>query len=148
MGFQPPPLFTVSIKFQGVDPRPPGPRVPAVEVEALPNDTESLLRIWRPHAVLRAEKGDSEFAIARFLVAKGVNREAAKLAAGEIVKNPVAVHATGAGLAKVAGIILLMLGLVVPVACFVFGLGGFVFAAAMLGSLAVIGAACKLLWPG
>ena len=138
----------MSIKLQGVDPRPPGPRVPVVEVEPLPTDTESLLRIWRPHVLLRAEQGDSESAIMRFLVSKGVSREAAKLAAGEIVRNPVAVHSTGAGLAKVAGIVLLLIGLLVPVACFVLGLTGWVPVAAMLGSLAGIGAACKLLWPG
>ncbi len=136
------------VKLQGVDPRPPGPRIPAVEVEALPTDTESLLRIWRPHAVLRAERGESASAITRFLVSKGVNREDAKAAVEQITKDPVAVHATGTGLARVAGIILLLLGLLVPVACFVFGWGGFVFIAAMLGSLTGIGAACKLLWPG
>ena len=136
------------VKLQGVDPRPPGPRVPAVEVEALPTDTESLLKIWRPHAVVRAERGESESAITRFLVSKGVDRVSAKATAGAILLDPRTTHSGTSGLARVLGIVLLLLGLLVPVACFAYGLTGMVFAAVMLGSLMGIGVACKLLWPG
>lgn len=118
-------------------------------VETLPTDSESLIRIWRPQAVQRAEQGESEFAIARFLHSKGVEGAAARQAARELVGQPgPAAHSFASGLGKTIGIILLLLGLVVPVACFVCQWSGLVTVAALMGSLVGIAAAGKLLWPG
>lgn len=115
-------------------------------VETLPTDSESLVRIWRPQAALRAEQGESEFAVARFLHAKGVAGTTAREIARELVNHPDPAHSFSAGLAKTIGIILLILGLLVPALCFAFQWSDFITITALLGSLIGVAAACKLLW--
>ncbi|MCF7732137.1 MAG: hypothetical protein K9N23_10635 [Akkermansiaceae bacterium] len=116
-------------------------------VETLPTDSESLVKIWRPQAALRAEQGESEFSVARFLHAKGVAGTTAREIARELVSHPDPAHSFSAGLGKTIGIVLLILGLLVPVLCFVYQWSGFITIAALLASLMGVAAACKLLWP-
>ena len=138
----------MALKLQGIDPRPPAPHPPSVPIEALPTDNEALIRIWRPQAALRAEQGESEFAIARFLHSKGVEGSAAQLAAREIAGGPDPTHSFRSGLAKTTGIILLILGLLLPVLCFAWNPGMGVTLAVLAGCLLGVTIGCKLLWPG
>jgi hypothetical protein len=117
-----------------------------VPVETLPTGDAELIKIWRPQAAMRAQKGDTEFAIARFLHSKGVEGAAARAAAKEIMANPGASAAFGAGLAKVVGILLLTVGLVVPVLCFALNISGFIGIAALFGCFIGVIAGCRLLW--
>jgi len=136
----------MALKLKVVEPQPNGPRPPAVPVEALPTDDAALIKIWRPQAAMRARKGDTEFAIARFLHSKGIDKAAARDAAAEILANPGSSAAFGGGLAKAVGILLLMAGLLAPVGFFVLNIGGFIGAAALFGCFMGVIAGCKLLW--
>lgn len=138
----------MAVKLQGIEPRPPAPAEPSVRVERLPTDDESLIRIWRPQAQVRAQQGDTEFAVARFLRSKGVTGEAARAAARSIMDDPDPGNAFGTGLAKVSGIILLILSLILPVVCFGLQLSGMLNLVALAGCLIGVGIAAKLLWPG
>lgn len=133
-------------KLQGVDPRPPGPRQPAVPVESLPADTEGLLHLWRPQAVLRAQQGQREVKIVRFLVSKGVEQAAAVEEARAILADPATIHPQAGEAARVLGIVLLLLGLVAPVLCFAMDLEGWVKQAVLAASVAVVMLAGGLFW--
>lgn len=135
------------VKLQGVDPRPPGPRQPAVPVEELPADDESLVRIWRPQAVFRVQQGQADAKIVRFLVAKGVSRTAAADAVRAIREDPAVLHPQAREAARVAGIVLLILGLVAPLAVFLAGLEGTAGLALLGAGVAAAVAGCVLLWP-
>jgi hypothetical protein len=136
------------VQLKVVDPCASDPREPAVPIEGLPTDDEALIRIWRPQAALRAEKGESEHAIARFLHSKGVEGAAARAAAREIVAHPEQGGSFGAALAKTSGIALLVLALALPALGFGLRLSGSVTIAILCGCLLAVIVACKLLWPG
>jgi hypothetical protein len=144
----------MALKLLGIEPRPPGPRrgplpgprLPTVPVEPLPTEDAALIKIWRPQAVLRAQKGETEFAIARFLHSKGIEGAAARAAAKDIVTNPGDPDGFGASLARFVGIVLLIVGLMVPVLCFALEISGFITIAVLFGCFIGVIAGCKLLW--
>jgi hypothetical protein len=143
----------MALKLQGIEARPAGqrrmlaaatpPRRAAVVVEGLPTDSAGLVKIWWPQACMKARRGDSEFAIARFLQSKGVAGTAAMAAAKDIVSHPApARHATGR-LRRALGWMFLGLGLWLPIAFVGAGFaGGWALLAALMA--AVLGG--KLLW--
>jgi hypothetical protein len=117
----------MALRLQGIDPRPLAPRgapaakqarPPAVAIETLPTDSTELIEIWRPQALLKAQNGESEFGIARFLHSKGVEGAAARLAAKDIVANPAPAHKSANRLRRVLGWGFLGLGLTIPLASF------------------------------
>lgn len=121
----------MALKLQGIEPRPldqrrsrcsaPSRCQAAVQVEALPTGNDDLIRIWRPQACLKAQKGESEFVIARFLHSKGVEGSAARAAAREIIANPASSPGSKIDFKRPLGWAFLGLGLAVPVACFISG---------------------------
>ncbi len=133
-------------KLKGIESPPRGPSVPAVPVESLPTDDTGLIRIWRPQAAMRAAKGESEFAIARFLHSKGVEGAAARAAAREIIENPGETAVATPIIVRITGFLLFTAGLLVPVACLALGIGGFTAIAAMFAAVIATATGCKLLW--
>lgn len=96
---------------------------------------------------MRARKGESESTIARFLHSKGVEGAAARAAAKEIVADPGDDETFGQGLTKIVGILLLIVGLMVPVLCFALELSSFATSAALLGCFIGVLVGGRLLWP-
>lgn len=138
----------MAIPLKLIDPEVAMPRRSALPIEGLPTDDETLIRIWRPQAVQRAEQGESEHAIARFLHSKGVEGIAARAAARKIIADPDQGGSFGAVLAKTSGIALLVLALALPMLCFGLRLSGSAAIGAIGGCLLALLIACKLLWPG
>jgi hypothetical protein len=116
-------------------------------VEELPADDDGLIRIWRSQAVFRAQRGEAEAKIVRFLVAKGVSRSAATDAVRAILQDHAALHPQVHEAARVFGIVLLILGLVAPVAVFLVGLEGKTRIAVLAASVAGAVAGVILLRP-
>jgi hypothetical protein len=143
----------MALKLIGIDPRPDGPRRsspaapttgrPAVELEAMPTGDDELIRLWRPQASMKALKGESEFAIAKFLHSKGVEGAAARVAAKEIVSHPAPAHHGAERLRRAVGWFFLGLGLLLPITFLGLGFANVwaLFAAVMAAALG-----SKLLW--
>lgn len=112
-------------------------------LEAMPTSDEELIRIWGPQARMKAQKGESEFAIARFLHTKGVEGAAARLAAKDIVNHRAPARHGADRLRRVLGWFFLGLGLLIPVT---FPGAGFANIWALFAAVMAAALGSKLLW--
>ena len=112
------------------------------DVEIPETSQEGLLRMWRPQALQKAERGSGTITISHFLKSKGIEEARAISAAREIVLEGSKNTARAARPLKIIGWIFIAIGIFTPVATLVMNRGFYVVT---LGPIA-LGAA--MVWGG